>query len=506
MAAGSPTLAAAARARDAEDWNTARRLYAAALSESPKTAEITLELAICTLRTGDVKEALRLSSSVRDPHYLGRAAIISGRTLHAAGEIDLAADQYEIGVNDTATSLRVRSAAITTLGDLMLNQFGDPARAAALYAMVKRGYPAKANEARLITDMYLGRRRGAALARAFVQHAKQYIATAPTRGRRPRPIRRRRRLRIGLLSPSWFATPIGFLTLGALRPLSRNAELIFFDRRPQKDWLSNELREIAAAWHDVSLEDTATLARTLEYAELDALIDCGGWTDLAALAALSMRPCPLQLKWVGGQALTTGLECFEGFLTDIRQVPRAAESLYTEPIKRFAQSYVTYTPPPYFDYVDGQRRSLAQRISVRERVYALVSNPAKISPETLKFVGKLHPKKLLLIDSRWRFAHTRAHLSPALERLADQVEYLTPKGHRDYLETLRDTRATFIDTRPYSMGLTAIELLLLAKPIVAPPARAGALMYERHCLGHLKAERFDHYAVQAAQLLKWCGG
>jgi predicted O-linked N-acetylglucosamine transferase (SPINDLY family) len=506
MPASSATLAAAIRARDAEDWQTARQLYAAALAASPGSPEITLELAICALRTGDAKEALRLCHSVRDPDYRGRAAIITARTLQAAGELDLAADQYESSVQDPQTPLRVRIAAITTLADLMLNQFGNPARAAALFHSVEDSHPAKAQEARLIADMYLGKRRGPALARAFTAHARQFIAAPAPLGRMLRPAPRRRRLRIGLLSPSWFATPVGFLTLGALRPLSQKADLFFFDRRPQTDWLSNELRAVAADWHDVSRDDAAALARTLQQAELDALIDCGGWTDLTALTALSMRPCARQFKWVGGQALTTGLDCFEGLLTDARQVPRSAESLYTEPIKRFADSYVTYTPPPYFDFVEAQQRSLKQRISTRSRVFALVSNPAKISPTTLKFVQTLRPKKLLLIDSRWRFSHTRSHLLPALEGVADSIEYLTPKGHREYLETLRDTAATFIDTRPYSMGLTAIELLLLAKPIEAPRARADALMYERHCLGHLKADRFDHYETQAAQLLQWCKG
>lgn len=506
MATSNPRLAAAARARDAEDWPTARRLYGEALAQAPQSAEITLELALCALHTADASEALRLASAVTDADYLGRAAIIRGKIRQLAGHLDAAADEFERGLSDPKTPQILRRPTAVTLADLALNQFGDPARAAGLFQSLEESSPDKAAEAQLIADMYLGRQRGTALAKAFVTHARRYIAAPRLPRHRPRrgPVPSRRRPVIGLLSPSLFATPVGFLTLGALEPLAKKADLVFFDRRPRNDWLADGFRNLSTDWVDVSTLGASTLAQTLREAGLDALIDCGGWTDLPALTALSMRPCARQFKWVGGQALTTGLDCFDGFLTDIRQVPKTCERHYIEPIKRFSISYVTYLPPPYFDFVEGQQRASRSLPKRRDRTYALVSNPAKISPETVRFVASLKPKTLWLVDSRWRFARTRAQLLPALSRAAERVEYLTPTGHRDYLETLRDLPATFIDTRPYTMGLTAIELLLLGKPIVGPPRRAGGLMYERHSFGHERATRFDHYATQAAELLRWC--
>lgn len=507
MTERDPRIAAAARARDAADWPTARRLYAEALARAPQSAELALELSLCALHTADAGEAMRLASSVRDRAFLGRAAIIRGKIRQLAGHLDAAADEFERGLADPVTPKILRRPVAVTLADLALNQFGDPVRAADLLHTLYETSPDKAAEARLIADMYLGRRRGAALAKAFVAHARAHIAAEPA-AQRPRRRRRaaRRRPVIGLLSPSLFATPIGFLTLGALKPLAEKADLVFFDRRPRKDWLADALHETARSWIDVSRLGAAALADQLRSADLDAVVDCGGWTDLPALTALSMRPCARQFKWVGGQALTTGLDCFDGFLTDVRQVPKVSERQYVEPIRRFSISYVTYTTPPYFDFIAGRQQAQRAAPRARDRAYALVSNPAKISPETIRFVKSLRPKRLWLIDSRWRFERTRAHLLPALGAAARHIECITPKGHRDYLETLRDLPAQFIDTRPYTMGLTAIELLLLGKTIVGPPRRRGGLMYERHSLGHERAERFDHYATQAAELLRWCRG
>jgi hypothetical protein len=109
-----------------------------------------------------------------------------------------------------------------------------------------------------------------------------------------------------------------------------------------------------------------------------------------------------------------------------------------------------------------------------------------------------------MIDHRWRYQHTRDRFMRTLQSIADSVEFIVPNSHAEYLEKLKAAPATFVDTRPYSMGLTAIELLLMGKPIVGPRPRSISLMCERHSLGHQSTEDFAGYRAQAAQLLQWC--
>jgi hypothetical protein len=54
------------------------------------------------------------------------------------------------------------------------------------------------------------------------------------------------------------------------------------------------------------------------------------------------------------------------------------------------------------------------------------------------------------------------------------------------------------------MGLTAIELRLLGKPVLARSRGTCSTMSERHCVAHLAARRFDHYRLQADEILSWC--
>lgn len=502
---------AAARAVAAGDLAAARRLYTGCLGDEKAAAMVRADLAAVCLALGDNTAALRHASGRVVADKRGRAQVIRAKALRALKRMDAAAAAFEQAIATPQITTELRHAAALELADLHLNTFGDPAGAAQRLEAVKgAASAARASEARLLADLYLGARSPAELAAAFTRHARRYLRPpGATRRRAAGGARKRlppmpRIPRIGIISPSLGASPVGFLTVGAFRELARESRLVYLDRGARKrDWLADALRATATEWIDVAGKTPAALLEVLQDAGLDALIDCGGWTDMDALAALAARPVRRQFKWVGGQALTTGLDCFDGFLTDRWQVPPRCASLYTEPVLRFRGPYVTYTPPPYFDF--GAAAAAARRAPERG-LLALVSNPAKISERTLAFVRRRKPKRLLLIDQRWRYQRTRQTFMPKLRDLCEHVEFVVPADHREYLAVLRDTPATFVDTRPYSMGLTAIELLLLGKTIIGPPHRAVELMSERHCLAHLNTGRFDDHGALAAQLLAWVRG
>jgi len=207
---------------------------------------------------------------------------------------------------------------------------------------------------------------------------------------------------------------------------------------------------------------------------------------------------------VGGQSLTTGVGAFDGFITDRRQTPINAERLYVEPLLLARHNYVTYTAPPYAPDLAAAAASPPEPTGTpAPGLLALVSNPAKISAATALAVQKLKPKKLLLIDQRWRHKATREAAQKRLGSLMDVAEFITPANHPEYLQALRDTDAAFVDTMPYAMGLTAIELRLLGKHIVTQRRDTGGLMCERHCNGHIGADRFDHHEKLASQMLQW---
>jgi hypothetical protein len=133
-----------------------------------------------------------------------------------------------------------------------------------------------------------------------------------------------------------------------------------------------------------------------------------------------------------------------------------------------------------------------------------VSNPAKIGPRMRTRLDELQPQKLYLVDGRWRHGHARRTVERWLGPWSSRAEFISPDHHPHYLDVLSQLDATVIDTEPYSMGLTAIELRLLGKRILTYSRGTVGTMSEFHCGAHLAAVGFDHYQLQADEILKWC--
>ncbi len=447
-----------------------------------------------------------------------------GLALQRLGQADEAASAFARAVREPEMPMAARHECLRRMADLCLNSFGDAAGAALIHARIAQeaGEPAgrEAALARIVAALYRGDLGPAAITaelRALAAPLQaQADALAPARAagsaRARSPVRDQavpgaRRLRVGLISNQWCASPVAFLTLGGLREMARDADLVFFDRGGKADWAHAALRELAARddrWVDCRGQPPATIAAALREAGLDALIDLAGWTDPDALLAVASRPAPRLLKWVGGQSATTGLDCFDAFVTDDRQAPPGCESLYREPLLRLPQGYVSYVGPPYARLQAEAARPPAPRAPSQRDVFALVSNPVKIGERTAAFVRGLRPRRLLLVDHRWRHRQTRSAAAQRLGSLMDVAELITPGDHPAYLDTLRDLDATIVDTAPYSMGLTAIELRLLGKTVIVPPRTLPAAMSELHCAAHLRAPGFGHHRLIAQRLLEAC--
>ena len=510
MSGAAPCLdSALARARQAlaqRDHAAARQAFEQAHRHAPDDAAVRLDLAAACLAGGDAARALLHARAAAPFGGSWRAALIQAYACERLQQADAAAECFEQALADPALPAASRLDALRRLAALQLNAFGD-ARGAAhslgTAALLLGGDGLQAELAALVADLYTGGCDPRALGEGFRQLAIRLAPPVPPPPSRVRP--RRAKRRIGLLSAQFCASPVGFLTLGALTALASQAELVFFDRGAKEDWARARFQALARHWLSCAALDSAQLQRLLVEAELDAVIDLAGWTDPVALRALAGRPVARQLKWVGGQSLTTGLESFDGFITDERQVPPAAAALYAEPLLYARHGYVSYVAPPY---APDLAAAAACPPAVREPapgVVALVSNPAKISAATAERLRRLRPRRLVLVDQRWRHARTRAAAAQRLGGLLEGAEFVTPANHPEYLQALRELDATFVDTEPYAMGLTAVELRLLGKAVATAPRPEAALMCERHCVAHLAAPRLDHHAELAAQLLQWCG-
>ncbi len=489
------------------DTAAAQRAYAQAHQLAPASDPVLMDLSAACLLNGEVDASLRLARHAISRTGGWRAHLLAAHATQRVQQLDECVQHLQLALKDEQMPLAMRTSALQQRAQVQLNGFGDSSAAASSTRLAAELDPQLDFEAELaacVAALYIGERPRAEVVALFSALGRRLTPPASLQPRYRRM--RSARLRIGMISPQFCASPVGFLTIGALTCLARVADLVYFDRGGKVDWAQSLFRQTARHWHDCAGLEAAPLYAAMVDAQLDAVIDLGGWTDPVALQALLARPAPRQLKWVGGQAASTGLHCFDGFITDSRQVPSAAAALYTEPLLRARIGYVSYTAPPYACGLDAAAaHPPSPSPSPGKGLVAVAANPAKISALTAERIRELRPRRLVLVDHRWRHEGTRLAASRRLGSLMDVAEFHTPTDHPGYLQALQALDATFVDTEPYAMGLAAIELRLMGKHIHATPRHRSALMCERHAVSHLAARRFDHHAGLARQLLQWCG-
>lgn len=500
------TLNLADSKRQAQHWQDAIALYRQLEAQLVGQGVFHHNLALCLLGAGQAAEALaQAERALAARPVLWQSAVVQARALKAMGRWPEAMQQLQ----GLALQEPQRGEFALELATLALHELCD-AHLARQLVQPWLQHPVHGTDAAL-TDLMAslyeptrcqGQRRDSAHeihARAL-QFARQHLQpfdqlTARRAAPRPAP---HRRLRVGLLSPLFNASPVYFFCSGALALLKDDFELVFFSRSRRADWATRELRAMAAQWVDTADLPADALYGVLSQHALDVLVDLGGWMDPVGLQALAAKPATRMYKWVGGQSLSTGLNNFDGFLTDVAQTPAGAEAWFTEPLLRLPHGYVSYSPPPYLP--------APAPAPLDAHVLGIVANPVKVSrpflaalaqhiaDNTLGATQPGLPLVLRFIDRRYQYPAVQTRISHALQDARAQrspagrpvaLEFIAPASHADYLHAVGGL-SEMLDTFPYAGGLTTIEALSLGVPcrrLLAPDH--GELFCERHTLAHL---------------------
>jgi len=456
--------------RDAAEWDSAIRLFSQAEAIAPGVGSIRHNLAVAYFAKGEsraaavkAKEAVQLQPSLWQSHAL------LAKIHRSSGNIKAAHSAWQRVLEGSPGN----PVALLGLADLSLNEFGDPHTALSL-AQSLRDQPTFRGDAELTTlmaQLYIGDESAGQLTKRLIAFSHEHLRLPAAPRRRARDGRRR----IGVMSPLFSASPVYYLTHSTFRVVAREHDLIMFNRGYRSDHGTAAFKDIASEWFDVASFEPAALARRLADADLDILIDLGGWSDVAGLAALSSKPAARMYKWVGGQSATTGLDMFDGWIGDEWQSPQSHAALYAEPIINMEGGYVDYTPPP----------GLLKHASRGKVGIGLLGNPAKIGARTIASWPR-GVEKVILIDRRYVHDQTRSRVTDLLGRAGIGIEgVVVPEGHGDYLRALAGCEA-IVNTQPYSAGLTAVEAHWLGVRLLTG-GEAGALFCSRHHLSHAQS-------------------
>ncbi|HET9019993.1 MAG TPA: tetratricopeptide repeat protein, partial [Acetobacteraceae bacterium] len=294
-----------------------------------------------------------------------------------------------------------------------------------------------------------------------------------------------KRLRIGLLSNKLRMHPVGWLTIGAFEALDpRHFELVCLATPPGDDPMERRFRVAAAEWHDVSALEPGGIAERARALGIDILLDLGGWGDGGMLTACAERAAPVQIKWVGNQAYTTGLAEMDFFLTDRWETPEGFERYYTERLLRMPDGYVCYSPPVYLPDVAPSPAAARGHVT-----FGCFNTLAKITPTVIAtwaaILRRVPEAKLVLKAYQFSDPVVAARIAAcfAAEGIdASRLDLRGGTGHRAQLMQHADVDI-ILDPFPYAGGLTTCEALWLGVPVVT---LAGGSFAGRHSASHLQ--------------------
>jgi predicted O-linked N-acetylglucosamine transferase (SPINDLY family) len=291
-------------------------------------------------------------------------------------------------------------------------------------------------------------------------------------------------LRIGLLSNVLRTHPVGWLTLAGLEALDRDAFSVHcFGRFDGSDAMANRFARFAASWHQIETMDDASVATLIREQNIDILIDLGGFGDAGRINVCALRPAPLQIKWVGMQYHTTGLNFIDYFISDQQETPPGYDAFYTEKLLRLPDGYVCYLPPSYAPDVSQLPARKTQHIT-----FGCLNNLMKITPATLKAWGAIlnaiPDSHLRLRCPQFSDPGPRNRITQALAEhgISPTRLYLSGRAaHREFLATYNEVDIA-LDPFPYSGGLSTCEALYMGVPVLTC---AGEIFAARHSVSHL---------------------
>jgi predicted O-linked N-acetylglucosamine transferase (SPINDLY family) len=277
------------------------------------------------------------------------------------------------------------------------------------------------------------------------------------------------RQRIAYLSGDFYQHPTAALLAGVLEHHDRTRFEVFAYSTGPDDGSAMRRRIVAAVEHfsDVAALDAKALASRIRADRIDVLVDLKGYTEGAPLAALALRPAPVQAHWLGYPG-TLAAPYIDYLIADQVVVPPAHQGDYGEAIAWLPGSY----QPNDRSREAAQAPSRASLgLPAAATVLCAFNALWKINPAVFDAWAEILrgvPNTVLwLLAADPDDAAVHALRRAAADRGIDAARlcFATRRPVADYLALYRHADL-FLDTWPYNAHTTASDALWMGVPVV----------------------------------------
>ncbi|MGO2149283.1 O-linked N-acetylglucosamine transferase, SPINDLY family protein [Halomonas sp.] len=294
-----------------------------------------------------------------------------------------------------------------------------------------------------------------------------------------------KQLRIGLISDGFRGHPVGRMITSALENVSKaQIALYLYSTNNAIDGITQRLQAASEKWMSIQPLNDEQVAEQVASDKIDILIDLAGHNAGNRVLAVSRRPAPLQVKWVGGLINTTGLSAIDYLISDSVETPEGVDEEYVEKLIRLPNDYICYVPPGGYEPEVGP-------LPARQNGYLTLgcfNNATKLNDVVLeqwaKLMDALPNSKLMLKSMQYKSEERCQKIRETMALHGIESSRLIiegPSSHAELLDAYNKIDIS-LDPWPYSGGLTTCESFLMGVPVVTLP---GPTFAGRHSATHL---------------------
>ena len=412
-----------------------------------------------------IEKAMKFSPASADLHN------VAGSVLHRAGQIPEAIEQFRRAIELNPHLILAASNVLLAMHSL------DDMSPQALFdehlAWARRYAPPLPQESRFV-------------------HANPRVENRP--------------LRIGYISADFRYHSVAHFLRNIIAQHDRTQfEIVCYSSVVAPDAWTIDFQKMNVTWRDTARGNDAQLAAQIQADAIDIAVDCAGHSSGHRLVALTRRPAPVQVTFLGYPS-TTGLEAIDYRITDaIADPPGESDRLNVEKLVRLEPTAWCYAaakdaPPCAATREEGPIR------------FGSFTTLAKLTPRWIgvwcDILRRVPDSRLLLKSSCLNDAGVRsrliAHFASGgisgdrvelLQRQSSAAEHLATYGRVDIA----------LDTFPYHGTTTTCEALYMGVPVITlaggmHASRVGASLLAAVGLHELVAEDQAAYVEKALRL------
>jgi predicted O-linked N-acetylglucosamine transferase (SPINDLY family) len=333
------------------------------------------------------------------------------------------------------------------------------------------------------------------------RHAAPVRPAVPAAIANPDPYRR---LKVGYVSPDFRHHAVSFFAEDLIAGHDRRqVEVTLYSAVTNPDAVTRRFEMMADRFVPVLGLTDAALADRIRADGIDILVDLAGHTGGNRLLTFARRPAPVQVAHMVGSGATTGLSCFDGYMTDDLLSPPGSDGCYSEPLVRLPALPLVYRPPEGMPPV-----APLPALKARTVTFGCFSRTARINDGVLDAWARillgvpgarlvLNAKAFQEEGARQRFRDAFGQRGISADRLT--LVYTTPQTTTWAAYNGIDIA---LDPFPHNAGTTTFEALWMGVPVVSlrdrpPVGRFGDAILSPVGLGDWVFDTVDDYVAHA---------